>query len=383
MSRRALALLVAVGVATGVAAAACEDDDVTLPLVPPSTTPTIEAAPSTTAPPSGDPSGAEERAIAAGRRFLDTYVAPHGRVQRHDQGDDTVSEGQAYAMLVAAAIGDESTFATVWSWTTDHLQRSDGLLAWRWHDGAVVDPEPAADADLDAAHALLLAAERFDEPAYRADALALADALHTHLTLPLDTGRLLLPGTWAVADRRWNPSYASPLAFSLLFRLGDDHRWAEVAATSRLLVDRLTAEAPHLAPDWARLGDGGPGPEGDPAVYGYDAVRLPLRFALDCDPHGVELAARAWPVLDALTDSGVSPPPAVLHLDGSPAGSGGHPAATVGASASAAAAGDDEAAARLLDLAEAQDAERPTYYGAALVALGRLGLHTGRLGGCP
>ena len=47
------------------------------------------------------------RGIAA-QRFLRRYVMPDGRVSRIDQGGDTVGEGQAYGMLMAAAIGDES-----------------------------------------------------------------------------------------------------------------------------------------------------------------------------------------------------------------------------------------------------------------------------------
>jgi endoglucanase len=346
----------------------------------PSTAPSVAVDPDATGAEAPTPS---ELAHGAGQRFLATYVAPHGRVVRHDQGGDTVSEGQAYAMLVAVALGDEETFASVWAWTKDHLRRSDGLLAWRWHDGAVVDWQVAADADLDTAHALFLAAARFDEPGYHDDARRLADAMHRHLTIPLDAGQLLVAGPWAVDEQVWNPSYLSPLAFSILYRHGDDPRWAEVASTSRVLVDRLTAEPPHLPPDWARLTSAGPVPHGDPPTYGYDAVRTPWRFALDCDPHGVDLAARPWPLLARLTDHGSHPPPAVLSLDGSVIDETGHPAATVAAAASAAAAREPDAAQQLLALAEAQDQAQPTYYGAALVALGRLGLDTELLGACP
>src|SRR5687768_9451710 len=71
-------------------------------------------------------------ATAAGRAFLDTYVEPDGRVVRRDEGGDTVSEGQAYALLIAVALGDRQRFEAVWSWTRDHLRRPDGLLSWRW-----------------------------------------------------------------------------------------------------------------------------------------------------------------------------------------------------------------------------------------------------------
>ena len=42
--------------------------------------------------------------------FLEDWVDDDGRVVRRDQGDDTVSEGQAYGLLIAAGAGDEETF---------------------------------------------------------------------------------------------------------------------------------------------------------------------------------------------------------------------------------------------------------------------------------
>ena len=51
---------------------------------------------------------------------------------RIDQGGDTVSEGQAYGMLLAAAIGDSQRFDAIWEWTQDNLRRPDGLFAFLW-----------------------------------------------------------------------------------------------------------------------------------------------------------------------------------------------------------------------------------------------------------
>ena len=86
-------------------------------------------------------------ATATGQSFLPSYVDPDGRVVRRDEGGDTVSEGQAYALLIAVALGDRPRFDAVWTWTREHLQRPDRLLSWRWADGAVVDPNSASDAD--------------------------------------------------------------------------------------------------------------------------------------------------------------------------------------------------------------------------------------------
>jgi endoglucanase len=315
--------------------------------------------------PGGDREGA---ARAAAERFFDGYMGADGRVTRHDQGGDTVSEGQAYAMLLAVATRDEKRFDVLWRWTRAHLLRDDGLLAWRWADGHVVDAEPAADADLDAARALLLAARRFDRPGYGRAGRELGRAIRAHMT----AGDVLVAGPWARAEGVVNPSYFSPRAYDAL-------GWEDVAGGSRRVLGSLGRRLP---PDWARA-DGeaaaatGPPNADEPPAYGYDAVRLPLRLAESCSETDRELAARAWPALRSR-----DPLPAVLELDGRPRAPGSHPAALAGAAGAAHAAGDEDSARELLDRAGALERRTPSYYGAAWVALGRVMLETGWLGGC-
>src|SRR4051794_30824102 len=69
------------------------------------------------------------------QQFFDQFVSAEGQVIRHDQGGDTVSEGQAYAMRLAVDANQRTQFDTVWAWTKAHLQRSDGLFAWHWQNG--------------------------------------------------------------------------------------------------------------------------------------------------------------------------------------------------------------------------------------------------------
>ncbi|MGP0038887.1 MAG: glycosyl hydrolase family 8, partial [Solirubrobacteraceae bacterium] len=66
---------------------------------------------------------------AAAERFLARYVTSDGRVIRHDQGGDIVSEGQAYAMLIAEVAHRPALVRTIWSWTAAHLANSNGLIA--------------------------------------------------------------------------------------------------------------------------------------------------------------------------------------------------------------------------------------------------------------
>ena len=118
-----------------------------------------------------------QQAHTAVESFLTRYVDPDGRVVRRDQGGDTVSEGQAYGMLLAVSLDDRAEFQTIWTWTKDHLSLPDGLLASQWDGGHIVSDRPATDADLDAARALVLAGTRFGSSSYRAQGLKLARAV--------------------------------------------------------------------------------------------------------------------------------------------------------------------------------------------------------------
>lgn len=329
-------------------------------------------------------SGQARPADVLGAEFLAEWV-DDGRVVRRDQGGDTVSEGQAYGMLIAVGTNDEESFTEIWDWTRENLQRADGLLAWRW-DGDIVDPEPAADADLDVARALVLAGDRFDDPDLTDAGNALATQILDDLTVVTAAGRILLPGEWAAATTpyAYNPSYASPAAFALLGASTGDPRWAELATGSAAVTGTLLAGS-ALPPDWAQVHPDGrvesmPGPQGTgtDVRYSYDAARLAIRYAESCTATDVALSAALASTLDR-----DDPLRAELDLGGGALGEAQHPLAYGARAASLAAAGDDAAARD--DLAEAVvvSDEVPTYYGSAWVALAPLLLGSDELGACP
>jgi endoglucanase len=328
----------------------------------------------------------ESPADAAGRRFLDKYVAADGRVQRLDEGGDTVGEGQAYGMLIAAGVEDEERFDAIWQWTKDNMRRPDGLISFLWRDGRVEDPEPASDADVDAVRALLAAACRFDRPALRDEALELATAILTHETATFQGAPMLVAGPWARKDPvTVNPSYFSPATFAALDEATGDGRWGSVSASSRSVTEILMPEPGRLPPDWARIEGGEPVPSGPPnqpeapPQYGFDAVRTLVRMAEDPDPAGRQIAADAWPAFEGRQPDDIR----VEHdLSGKPTGDTAHPVGLVAAAGAADAAGQADARGRLLDAADELDRQTPTYYGAAWVALGRLMLETDTLDSC-
>jgi endo-1,4-beta-D-glucanase Y len=338
-----------------------------------------DAVTQATAPAAAQVSPAE----AAGKRFLDTYVKPDGRVERTDQGGDTVGEGQAYGMLIAAAIGDRKRFDLIWNWTKDNLVQPSGLIAFLWRDGEVVDPKPASDADVDAARALLAASCRFKQPDYEDEGLALGRAILRGETLKFGDLPLLIAGPWAKRPPIFvNPSYFSPATFAALGEATGDNRWASLSGGSRDVADRLMPKEGDLPPDWAQVrsgrvvATGPPGNAGDKPIFGFEAVRLLVRFAEDPDPAGRKIAARAWPAFEGRAPKDI---PVEWDLSGKPAGGTEHPTALVAAAAAADAAGDTASKAELLDAAEALDRRRPTYYGSAWVALGRIMLDTNQL----
>jgi endoglucanase len=325
------------------------------------------------------PAEADRLAVESTTAFLDGYVDGDGRVVRRDQGGDTVGEGQAYAMLAAAAIGDSARFDRIWSWTQANLQRPDGLLAFHWASGVVTDNQAASDADLDAARALMVAGCRFDRPDLRAAAGRIGGAVLAHET----AGRVLAAGPWASTRGRtvFNPSYLDTRTLIALGHLTGDHRYAAVAREGRRVIGAL---ARPLPPDWATVSSpSGAAHAASTAAgargagrFSWDAPRALVRLASDPAHVGRRIAARAWPVFRGRLPAGLSVERA---LDGRPTGRSHHPVTLVGAAAAAQANGYRDSAALLLHEAAALQDAHPTYFGGAWTALGRLALTTKRL----
>ena len=328
----------------------------------------------------------DKLATDAAYAFLDTYTTDGGRIQRTDQGGDTVGEGQAYGMLAAAAVGDQRRFGRIWSWTEHNMLQSNGLLAFHWADERVVDPHPASDADLDAARALLVASCRFNQPDLRTAALKIGSAVLAHETAKAGSTYVLLPGPWANMGSHlvFNPSYVDPTTLGALARASGNARFNAVAAGGTQLVNQLTRPLP---PDWAMVdaatGQATPVSAATattgPGMFTYDAPRTLIRFAVDPSPVARGALRRAWSVFrqtrpaDIVTEH---------QLSGAPAGNS-HDAITLVAVAGAAkAAGDTAAVPALLGEAGQRNAQHPTYFGGAWLALGRLLLTTDRLQAC-
>ena len=297
------------------------------------------------------------------------FISPDGRVVLTEQGDGTISEAQAYALLRALWAGDEETFARVVTWTRANLSREretgDHLLAWQWGkkpDGSwgVLDWNSASDADLDYALALLLASRQgwrppSGSPDYLAQARLVAqDILDKEVVEVPGVGLYLAPGNWRAATPPYliNPSYFFPAAYRCFAMAGFDPRWNRLNHDAYPFLARLArglGETPGvgLVPDWVQVAADGtlsPHPERS-QNFGWEAVRLPWRVAVNrlwfgdltaaklCREQFLPFFTREWRDRGKLL--------AAYHYDGTPAEDFESPVIYAGALA-AGLAGDDQ-----------------------------------------
>ncbi|MGE5135569.1 MAG: glycosyl hydrolase family 8 [Gemmatimonadota bacterium] len=316
--------------------------------------------------------------------FLDAFARPDGRVTRPDQGGDTVSEGQAYGLLLAEVAGKPAEFGRIWQWTRTHLQLPSGLFAYHASAaGRQLSQQAASDADLLMAWALL----RYHGPdaaARHRDGRRVAAAVLAHEVTTGPGGvPVLAAGPWATGrPASLDPSYWALPALTGLARLTGDSRWQRLAAGAVALAGRLTGGGRALPPDWAKLTAAGglapePAPDGSQpqTQYGLDAQRTVAWFAASCDPRARGLAARWWALLRPAGRSQAQ----ALHPDGAVLDPAPAPLPLVAAAAAARAAGQPRVSQRLLRQAGHDQRSHPTYYGGAWAALGPA-LLTGPLG---
>ncbi|MCC8181002.1 MAG: hypothetical protein LIP23_08860 [Planctomycetes bacterium] len=265
------------------------------------------------------------------------YYINAGRVVRPKNDFDTVSEGQAYAMMRAVRQNDRAAFDQLYRWTEENLSRLQGfgdhLLSWRYGTDKlgsphVLDPNPAIDADLDYALALFAAARRWTDgkaptgmTPYKEKATLVSENIMARAVVLHPNGELvLLP--WPTNETGGqeqrillNPSYWSPGHYRVFEQETGNRRWGKLASDTYRQFGRLLGGVrdPVVAvPDWIVMR-----PDGsfttDPSrgyVSGWDAFRAWWRVRLDYDLTGNARArelieGRLAPFLDkSMAESG-------------------------------------------------------------------------------
>jgi len=220
--------------------------------------------------------------------YRDRFVMADGRVVDDANGGISHSEGQGYGLLLAFSAGDRGTFERIFGFTRNQLLiRDDGLAAWKWDPKAnphVVDINDASDGDILIAYALGLAGKAWGEPRYTEAGRALATAIGENLFATINGRTVLLPAVqgFAPPDRPKgtlvvNPSYWVFEAFPVLKELAPQFAWDAVASAGTEIVAAARFGESALPADWVTISAKGLEPaEGFPAVFGYNAIRIPL-----------------------------------------------------------------------------------------------------------
>ena len=220
--------------------------------------------------------------------YRDRFVMADGRVADDANGGISHSEGQGYGLLLAYSAGDRGAFERIFDFTRNQLLiRDDGLAAWKWDPDAnphIVDVNNASDGDILIAYALGLAGKAWGEPRYSEAAAKLATAIGTNLLAEANGRVVLKPGVrgFAPPDRPdgtivVNPSYWVFEAFPVLKELAPDFAWDALASSGAEIVAAARFGDAGLPADWVTITAKGLEPaEGFPAVFGYNAIRIPL-----------------------------------------------------------------------------------------------------------
>jgi endo-1,4-beta-D-glucanase Y len=221
------------------------------------------------------------------------------------QSNITTSEGESYTMLRAVWMDDKTTFDQSLTFTQNNLQRpSDHLFSWKFGKradgtyGVLTDiggQNTASDADSDIALSLLMAYSRWNQTSYLVQANQIIHSIWDQEVVTINGKPILAaddletknPSTVVV-----NPSYFAPYSYRLFGKVDPTHDWAALTDNSYNIISKLSASnlgkgaTKNLPPDWIEINRQTGAFIADAASnldtnYGYDAIRIPWRLALD------------------------------------------------------------------------------------------------------
>ena len=213
--------------------------------------------------------------------------------------NDVRTEGMSYGMMISLQLDKREVFDKLWRWAKTYMAYPadspwDGYFCWQCAlDGTQIGQSNASDGEIYFVTALFLAAEKWGEPQYAADA---NDILHKVSSkdgkasgiynLFDDSTRLV---TFVPNEEvHWysDPSYCLPAFLDLWAEKADAKNdfWREAADKARWLLEASQDSVTGLYPDYC-LFDGKPyrRPNFDYNTdrYQYDAIRCPMNVGMD------------------------------------------------------------------------------------------------------
>jgi endo-1,4-beta-D-glucanase Y len=228
-------------------------------------------------------------------RFV-TGTGANTKVQRPENGNDTVSEGIAYGMLLAAYMGDKTLFDGLYGYWQGHA--SGGLMTWCIPSGGgscSASGGSATDADEDAAFALIIAGKQWGGT-YASQASTLIGQIWTGGDI--DPTSLLPTGGSNYKDTSGhvtNPSYFAPAYYRVFAGIDTAHNWNGVVTAVYKALNNSAIKGMGLVPAWCQNNCTAVGSNGGPddMVYQYDSHRVPWRVGVDACWTG-SADAKSW-----------------------------------------------------------------------------------------
>jgi endo-1,4-beta-D-glucanase Y len=218
---------------------------------------------------------------------------------KFDTTSQTVSEGIAYGMLLAAYSADQTLFDGFWLYYKNNMN-SNGVMNWKINgcDGTL-GYNGATDADLDAAFALIVADYQWGSTGtvdYKTNATTLITAIKTYEVE--SSTYVLKPGDQFGGSSLTNPSYFSPGYYRTFGTYTNDATfWNNVADSCYTVINNNLTEnsaVGGLVSDWCMstgaYSSDASGYTNQGQRYSYDAARTPWRIAVDYAFYGTSEA---------------------------------------------------------------------------------------------
>ncbi len=207
---------------------------------------------------------------------------------KYDTPTETVSEGIAYGMLLAAYAADKDLFDGLWQYYKDN-SNGNGVMNWKINScGGAIGTGGAADAEIDAAMALLVANHQWPNNTtphnYEAEATNLINAIKTVEIQPTwanGSYQLNNGDQWGFGNNCRNPSYQAPAYFKQYGEFMNDIAfWDNCVSASYTLLNNNVNSNTGLVSNWSDH-NGIPNSCNGPNEYGWDACRNPWRMVTD------------------------------------------------------------------------------------------------------
>lgn len=229
-------------------------------------------------------------------------------ISPNDSTEISVSEGIAYGMLLMVYMSSnnadyQSEFDKLWSYWKKYAVSAGTPSGMNWHINNKrndIGGGSATDADLDAALALIMASEQWNNPTYLSEAKTLISWIKQN-DMESD-GRVKAGSNWNPA---LNASYVHPATFKLFEKVTGESFWSTAITTNLSHIKLCQNATSGLMPDWCSWDsheaatNTGAAVSGGSGGFFDDAARTPWRMAWGYYWYGIE---NAKSVNDAIAD---------------------------------------------------------------------------------